>query len=90
VVAGCPCIAGDNRLHPPGHKRNADDERRGRSGLDRAGTEAIRLTEAEGLTLQGFPPGYRIVGASASSRWRQIGNAVPPPLAAAIGRIALT
>ena len=82
-------IAGDNRLHPPGHKVNADDIARGRGGLDRAGSEAVRLTEAEGATLQGFPPGYVFCGRSKSSRWKQIGNAVCPPVVAALASAVL-
>lgn len=71
-------IAGDPRCHPPGHKTNADSP-----GHDRAGTDAIRLTLAEALTLQGFPADYPVAG-SRTSAFRQVGNAIPPPLAAAV------
>ena len=39
-----------------------------------------RLRTAEMAALQGFPPGYRFLG-NRRERVRQIGNAVPPPLA---------
>lgn len=42
------------------------------------------LTPYEAARLQGFPHGYRFVGTRADVR-SQIGNAVPPPLARAIG-----
>lgn len=52
----------------------------------------ISLREA--ALLQGFPPGYRLVregeAVHASRLGRLIGNAVPPPLAAAVGRAVLT
>jgi DNA (cytosine-5)-methyltransferase 1 len=35
--------------------------------------------------LQGFPDGYRFAG-NIQNKHRQIGNAVPPPLAYALGR----
>lgn len=42
-----------------------------------------RLRTVEMAALQGFPPGYRMAG-SRRERVRQIGNAVPPPMAAAM------
>jgi DNA (cytosine-5)-methyltransferase 1 len=47
-----------------------------------------RLTLTEAALLQGFPAGYVFAGPPAS-RWRQIGNAVPPPLAEAVARALL-
>ena len=47
-------------------------------------TRRIKLSEREGLILQGFEPDYPIQGRTKASRWRQIGNACPPPLAAAV------
>lgn len=38
--------------------------------------------------LQGFPPDFQFHGAR-SSVWRQIGNAVPPPLGEIVGRMIL-
>jgi len=43
------------------------------------------ITHYEAATLQGFPPDYQFVG-SRTSIARQIGNAVPIPLGAAIGK----
>lgn len=42
-----------------------------------------RITVAEAAAIQGFPPGFEFCG-SQSSQYRQIGNAVPPPLAHAV------
>lgn len=43
----------------------------------------IRLTVRDALILQGFPPDYPVQG-SRSKQFEQVGNAVPPPLAAHI------
>jgi DNA (cytosine-5)-methyltransferase 1 len=45
--------------------------------------ESRRLRTSELAALQGFPPDYVFVG-SRRDRVQQIGNAVPPPLAAAV------
>ena len=57
-----------------------------RGGSPRTGTLAgsRRLTPAESALLQTFPPDMVFCG-SRSSRYKQIGNAVPPKLAQAIG-----
>lgn len=36
--------------------------------------------------LQGFPDGWRFEGKTKASRWSQIGQAMPPPLAEAVAR----
>lgn len=46
------------------------------------------ITPREGALLQGFPPGYEFVG-STTQVVRQIGNAVPIPLGAAVGRLLI-
>lgn len=46
---------------------------------------AVRLTPAQCAALQDFPPDWIFTGTK-SSQYRQIGNAVPRALAAAVGR----
>ena len=45
--------------------------------------QAIRLSLEEAAILQGFPPDYPFQGGR-TSRFRHLGNAVPPPLARAV------
>jgi DNA (cytosine-5)-methyltransferase 1 len=48
-----------------------------------------KLTVAQVALLQGFPPDWKIAGRK-TARYRQVGHAIPPPLATAIGdRIAV-
>lgn len=52
----------------------------------------VRLTVAQMALLQGFPPDWTITGRKTAA-YRQVGNAFPPPVAAAVGRsiaLALT
>lgn len=44
-----------------------------------------RLTVQMAARLQGFPDDWRLVGGKTSA-YRQVGNAFPPPVAAAVGR----
>jgi hypothetical protein len=48
------------------------------------GRSALTVTEC--AVLQGFPPSWPFQGATKSSRYRQVGNAVPPRLAEVVGR----
>lgn len=57
------------------------------SASDR-GTQRRRLTVEECATLQGFPAGYPFHGTK-TCRYRQVGNAVPPPLARVLGGAVL-
>ena len=43
------------------------------------------LSERESARAQGFPDTYEFSCSSSASRYRQIGNAVPPPLAKQLG-----
>lgn len=47
---------------------------------------AVKLSERAAAILQGFPERWVFEGKTKSSRWAQIGMAMPPPLAAAVGR----
>lgn len=66
----------DERIAPPGHH----DE----SFATRSLTNAVVISEEAGALLQGFPPGWKFVGKTKKSRWSQIGQAMPPPLAHAV------
>ena len=78
-------VAGDSRVHPGGHKTNAEDEAAGRTDYDgRAGKNAVRVTVQQAAVLQGFRADYPFQG-SRTAQYTQVGNAVPPPLAGAIG-----
>ncbi|NJP66690.1 hypothetical protein HCJ92_10420 [Streptomyces sp. ventii] len=44
-----------------------------------------RLTVEQAAMIQAIPPDWNVVGRK-TSRYRQIGHAMPPPLAAAVGR----
>lgn len=63
-------VAGDARIAAPGHKVGRADD-------------AVRITVAEALVLQGFPADYPVAG-NLTAAYKQVGNAVPPPLARAI------
>jgi DNA (cytosine-5)-methyltransferase 1 len=71
----------DVGLHVPPYHRHLM-----RGGRPRVGTllDARRLTVAECAALQGFP-GWMVFQGSRSSQYTQVGNAVPPPLAFAMG-----
>lgn len=45
---------------------------------------AVKLSERAAAILQGFPEGWSFVGKTKRVRWSQLGQAMPPPLAAAI------
>ena len=68
-------IGCDPRIAPPGHH--------GGTGYH-SSPNAIRLSERAAVVLQGFPSDWVFVGRSKRARWRQIGQAMPPALAAAV------
>jgi DNA (cytosine-5)-methyltransferase 1 len=72
-------LTGDPRIARPGHHGSGDE----RDQAARQMVDAVRVTEQQAAVLQGFPPNYPWRG-SRTKRFEQIGNAVPPPLAAAI------
>jgi site-specific DNA-cytosine methylase len=73
-------IQTDQRMGPPGpHEKSFLTDNRGH------GPNAIKLSEKAAAILQGFPPGWVFSGPTKRSRWSQIGQAMPPPLAEAIG-----
>ena len=69
-------IACDSRVFQPGghHEPGKQSE------------NAIVVTFEEAAKLQGFPPGYPWQGDTKEAVFRQIGNAIPPPLAQAVLR----
>ncbi|MFD3697168.1 DNA cytosine methyltransferase [Streptomyces sp. NPDC058646] len=77
---------------------DAQQDRKGRStpsvqwdlsgkgwGLDMEPEDMPALTVAQAALVQGFPDTWRIQGLKTHA-YRQVGQAVPPPLAAAVGR----
>lgn len=66
-------IAGDPRVFDPTDHHKPGGQSEG----------AVRITLPESAVLQGFPPDYPFQG-SQTSKFRQNGNAMPPPWAAAI------
>jgi site-specific DNA-cytosine methylase len=62
----------------------------GRNGKDgtsqRTAPGAIALSVRAATILQGFQEDWHFAGKSKAARWRQIGQAMPPPLAEAVAR----
>lgn len=69
-----PSTTVTTRDEVPQHSRN------GRAGTPQS-ANAIKLSERAAAILQGFPEGWHFVGKTKRSRWSQIGQAMPPPLA---------
>lgn len=82
TVAGDPRITA--RCHHDDGTQGADAKTTDqvRAG-DYDGTEPVKLTLAEALILQSFPPDYPVQG-NKSEQFTQVGNAVPPLLAARV------
>lgn len=69
-------LQGDPRIGRPGHKNREDGE-------GQFEQEAIKVTLEEAAILQSFEPDYPFQG-SRTKQFEQVGNAVPPFLAAAV------
>lgn len=85
---------GGNALHWPWDRPSttlttrdevAQCARSGKAGTSQS-TNAIKLSERAAAILQGFPEDWRFAGKTKRARWSQIGQAMPPPMAAAIAR----
>ena len=81
-------VMGTNRVANPGHHqhqfpagRTFTTEQIAAGEVDNAGPVAIRLTPQDALILQSFPHDYPVSG-SKTKQFEQIGNAVPPRIAA--------
>jgi DNA (cytosine-5)-methyltransferase 1 len=68
-------VLGEGRIGRPGHKG------RERGGEAHFAVDSVRVTVAQAATLQSFPDGYPWQGNS-GRQYEQVGNAVPPRLAA--------
>ena len=68
-------VLADPRIGRPGHKGREN------GGESHFAVDSVRITPEEAAALQSFPPGYPFQG-SKTKRFEQIGNAVPPLLAA--------
>lgn len=75
-------VMGDPLIGRPGHKSRDKGERQ----FDK---DSVRVTVEEAAVLQSFPPAYPWFG-SKTSQHQQVGNAVPPLLAAAVLRPLVT
>jgi DNA (cytosine-5)-methyltransferase 1 len=69
-------IQGDPRVAQPGHRDREGGERQ-------FAGKSVRITVEEAAALQSFPPGYPWHG-RVGDKHRQVGDAVPPRLAAAV------
>jgi DNA (cytosine-5)-methyltransferase 1 len=74
-------ITTTDRMAPPGHhEKSFLSDNRGK------GPNAIKLSEKAAAILQGFPESWVFVGKTKRARWQQLGMAMPPGLAEAVGR----
>lgn len=69
-------IQADARVAPPGHRDREGGERQ-------FGEQTVRVSVEEAACLQSLRAGYPWQG-TRTAKYQQVGNAVPPPLAAAV------
>ncbi|MFF3556461.1 DNA cytosine methyltransferase [Streptomyces tsukubensis] len=62
----------------------ANDETEADADRDLNGKDGPKLTVAQAAVIQGFPEDWFFSGGK-TARYRQVGNAFPPPVAAAVG-----
>lgn len=84
-TGGDPKLRGERRLDEPAATVTS---KAGRNVWQHDGTPGQRVTLEEAAALQGFPQGYPWAG-SRTVQYRQVGDAVPPPLAWHVLRAAL-
>ncbi|KJY45298.1 DNA methyltransferase, partial [Streptomyces sp. NRRL S-444] len=60
-------------------------EKKGSEGRDLFGPDGPMLTVEQAAIIQGFPRGWQFTGGK-TAQYRQVGNAFPPPVAAAVGK----
>lgn len=79
-------VCADPRVGSPMHHTGSQNA--GAVPVEEAGADKpVALTEAQGCALMGFPPGTaEHLQGNKAERWRIIGNAVCPPVAAAVLR----
>jgi DNA (cytosine-5)-methyltransferase 1 len=75
-------VCATDRISPPGHRNR---EKGGESQF--ASPDTVRITVAEAAILQSFRPDYPFQGTK-TKQFEQVGNAVPPLLAAHIVSVA--
>ncbi|MEU3447437.1 DNA cytosine methyltransferase [Streptomyces thermolilacinus] len=59
--------------------------KKGTEDRDLFGADGPMLTVQQAAIIQGFPPDWQFSGGK-TAQYRQVGNAFPPPVAAAVGR----
>ncbi|MEV6578515.1 DNA (cytosine-5-)-methyltransferase [Streptomyces sp. NPDC051582] len=60
-------------------------EKKGSEARDLFGPDGPMLTVQQAAIIQGFPRGWQFTGGK-TAQYRQVGNAFPPPVAAAVGK----